>query len=89
MFRVLRHSWRPEEMPSEAEYAEAGANLERAGWCVDCTLTHCAPSCTLSKIDLGYRSDPLTDYLETVRQRCHFSTWFLGHYHTNQVIDQR
>ena len=31
MFRVLGHSWWPEEMPSETEYAEAEANLERSG----------------------------------------------------------
>ena len=42
-FRVLGRSWWPEEMPSEAEYAEAETNLDRAGWCVDCVLTHCAP----------------------------------------------
>lgn len=88
-FRVLGHSWWPEEMPSEAEYAEAKDNLERAGWCVDCILTHCAPSGILPQIDLGYRPDPLTDFLETVRQRCRFSAWFLGHYHTNHVIDGR
>jgi hypothetical protein len=89
MFRVLGHSWWPEEMPSETEYAEAEANLERSGWQVDCVLTHCAPSGILPKVDSGYNPDALTDFLETVRQRCRFSTWFLGHYHTNQVIDQR
>ena len=64
-FRVLGHSWWPEEMPSEAEYAGAKDNLERAGWCVDCILTHCAPSGILPQIDLGYHPDPLTDFLET------------------------
>lgn len=59
------------------------------GWCVDCILTHCAPSGILPQIDLDYRPDPLTDFLETVRQRCRFSAWFLGHYHTNQIIDER
>ncbi len=88
-FRVLGHSWWPEEMPSEAEYAEAKTNLERTRWCVDCVLTHCAPSGILPQIDLGYHPDPLTDFLETVRQRCRFSAWFLGHYHTNHVIDGR
>mgnify|MGYP006922489641 CR=1 FL=1 len=43
MFRVLGHSWWPEEMPSETEYAEAKTNLGRSGWQVDCVLTHCAP----------------------------------------------
>ncbi len=86
-FRVLGRSWWPEEMPSEAEYAEAEASLERAGWCVDCVLTHCAPTSVTRAIDPGYQPDRLTDFLETVRQRCQFSQWFFGHYHINRVID--
>ncbi len=89
MFRVLGHSWWPEEMPSEAEYAEAEANLERAGWCVDCILTHCAPTSIVQRLNQHYQPDKLTDFLETVKQRCRFSKWFCGHYHMNQVIDER
>ena len=88
-FRVLGRSWWPEEMPSEAEYAEAVANLERAGWCVDCVLTHCAPTSIAQRMNRHYQPDKLTDFLETVRQRCRFSQWFCGHYHVNQVIDER
>lgn len=44
MFRVKGVSWWAEEMPSQAEYQEALANLERVNWTVDCVLTHCAPS---------------------------------------------
>ena len=44
MFRVKGVSWWPEELPSAEEYSEALANLERAGWAVDCILTHCAPA---------------------------------------------
>ncbi|MDE6260449.1 MAG: hypothetical protein K2M42_06245 [Oscillospiraceae bacterium] len=40
-------------------------------------------------LTLGYQPDKLTDFLETVRQRCRFSQWFCGHYHINQVIDER
>ncbi len=89
MFRVLGRSWWPEEMPSEAEYAEAEANLERAGWCVDCILTHCAPTSIAQRLNWHYQPDKLTDFLETVKQRCQFSKWFCGHYHMNQVIDER
>ena len=89
MFRVLGRSWWPEEMPSEAEYAEAEANLERAGWCVDCILTHCAPTSIAQRLNWHYQPDKLTDFLETVKQRCRFSKWFCGHYHMNQVIDER
>ena len=65
-FRVLGHSWWPEEMPSEEEYAEAEANLERAGWYMDCVLTHCAPTSITKAIDPGYHTDTLTDFLESV-----------------------
>ena len=88
-FRVLIHSWWPEEMPSEAEYTEAEVNLERAGWCVDCILTHCAPTSIAQRLNQHYQPDRLTDFLEAVRQRCRFSKWFCGHYHVNQMIDER
>ena len=88
-FRVLGHSWWREEMPSEAEYAEAEANLDRAGWCVDCILTHCAPTSIAQRLGQHYQPDELTDFLETIKERCQFSKWFCGHYHVNQVIDER
>ena len=89
LFRVLGRSWWPEELPSEAEYAEAEAKLERVGWCVDCILTHCAPTSVAQALDPGSRPDKLTDFLETVKEKCRFSQWFCGHYHVNQVIDER
>ena len=76
-------------MPSEAEYAEAEANLERAGWQVDHILTPGAPSGILPQIDRGHRPDALTDFLETVRQRCRFSAWYLGHYHREMALEQK
>ena len=88
-FRVLGLSWWPEEMPSEAEYAEAEASLDRVGWRVDCVLTHCAPTSVTKALDPYYHADRLTDFLETVRRRCWFSWWFCGHYHVNQIIDER
>ena len=89
MFRVLGHSWWPEEMPSDVEYAEAEANLNRAGWQVDCVLTHCAPTSIAQRINRHYQPDKLTDFLESVREQCRFTQWFGGHYHINQVIDER
>lgn len=89
MFRVLGHSWWPEEMPSEAEYAEAEANLERVGWSVDFVLTHCAPTSVTKTLDPSCQPDKLTDFLEMVKERCRFQRWFAGHYHINQVIDER
>ena len=82
LFRVLGHSWWPEEIPSEAEYAEAKANLERTGWRVDCVLTHCAPTSVTKTLNPSYLPDKLTDFLEMVKERCQFRRWFAGHYHT-------
>lgn len=70
LFRVLGHSWWPEAIPSEAEYTEAEANLERVVWCVDCVLTHCAPTSVTKVLDSSYQPDKL---LESVLQRCRFS----------------
>ena len=89
MFRVKGVSWWPEELPSAEDYNEALANLERAGWAVACILTHCAPSSIVKKLDPGYGTDQLTDFLETVRRRCQFAWWFFGHYHRNQIVDER
>lgn len=88
MFRVKGVSWWPEEMPSGAEYQEAMENLERVNWTVDCILTHCAPSSIVKRLNAGYGTDTLTDFLETVRQRCSFACWFFGHYHDNRIVDQ-
>ena len=49
----------------------------------------CAPSGILPQIDRGYRPDALTDFLETVRQRCRFSAWYLGHYHREMALEQK
>ena len=88
-FRVLGHSWWREEMPSEEEYAEAEANLERVGWRVDYVLTHCAPTSVTKAIDPSFQPDMLTDFLESVKERCQFRRWFCGHYHLNRVIDEQ
>ncbi len=68
---------------------QAIANLDRVGWRVDCIVTHCAPTGILGRIDPSYQPDQLTEFLESVRQRCWFQYWFFGHYHTNKIIDSK
>lgn len=84
---------------SDAEnYAGRGANafgyLGKAGGQRNCPatgnmLTHCAPTSIAQKIDQHNEADQLTDFLESVKNRCQFAYWFLGHYHRNQIIDQK
>ena len=88
MFRVKGRSWWAEEMPNAREYVEALKNLEQVNWKVDCILSHCGPSSVVRKIDPSYGSDQLTDFLETVNQRCQFTYWFFGHYHENMVVEK-
>lgn len=89
MFRVKGISWWPEELPADIEYEEAIGNLERVGWQVDFILTHCAPTGILKKLGEDYTPDRLTDFLESIRQRCQFDFWFMGHYHMNKAVDSR
>lgn len=88
-FRVLGMSWWQEELPNDAEYTEARGNLDKAGWCVDCVLTHCMPTSIALQMNRHNESDRLTDFLEEVRRKCRFAYWFGGHYHRNQIIDTR
>lgn len=90
LFRVNHCSWWKEELPSEAEYGEARANLEKAGWAVDYIVTHCAPTSIQNALLREHSApDALTDFLEEISQRCQFKYHFFGHYHSNQVILQK
>ena len=88
-FRVLGHSWWPDELPSDEEYLTALATLERIGWRADCVITHCAPSRIVRRLNPDYTTDRLNDFLDMVDQRLEFQYWFFGHYHDNQAVDDR
>lgn len=90
LYRIDHYSWWKEEMPSEDEMEEGLANLEKAGNSVDVILSHCAPTFIQDILSRGfYEHDSLTDYLEKIRQRCSFKTWFFGHYHENKTVGQK
>ena len=88
-FRVNHRSWWREELPNEAEYAEARANLDRAGWTVDYILTHCAPTSIALQFSRHNVADHLTDFLQEVKDRTQYHYWLFGHYHDNKVIDTK
>jgi len=85
-------SWWPEELPSDSEYEEAIANLERHGREVDYIITHCAPDSIQRQISDYYKSDRLTGFLEEVKNQVSYKHWYFGHYHIlvmNEDIDGR
>ena len=90
LYRINRVSWWEEELPSEEEMTEGLVNLEKSDYAIDYVLTHCAPSSVQDVYSRGlHKHDKLTDYLETVKERCNFKYWFFGHYHANEMIGQQ
>ncbi len=90
LYRVNHRSWWKDELPSETEYQAARTALDKAGWEVDCIITHCCPSSIQDEFGGGlYQRDDLTEFLEEVRQRCRFRSWFFGHYHEDAVIEEQ
>ena len=76
-------------MPSDEEYAEARQTLEQLDWKIDYIITHCVPTTIQQKINPRFKSDKLTDFLEEIRVRSQFHYWLFGHYHDNQIIDEK
>ena len=88
-FRINHISWWAQEMPSEEEYAEARKNLAKVDWAVDYVITHCAPTSIALMENRHNEADPLTDFLQEVKERAHYHYWLFGHYHDNRAIDEK
>ncbi|MDO4807132.1 MAG: ROK family protein [Coriobacteriales bacterium] len=88
-------SWWPREMPSDSEYAEALANLDRVGWQVDYVFSHEVPrSLRRHAMARHYdpsreEDDPLTAFLQQVDDRLdkrRLKMWYAGHYHDDIML---
>lgn len=89
-YRIHHQTWWKEELPSSAEYKEAERNLTACGWNVDYIISHCCPSSIVDLLGVEtYRHDRLTDFFETINNRCSFGHWFFGHYHGNRTISDK
>ena len=90
LYRVNHRSWWKEELPSQEEYRHAQETLNAHHHQVDYILTHCAPTSIQTALSRGmYQPDPLTDFLEQVKESCQFQYWSFGHYHENKVIPKK
>lgn len=84
-------SWWSTEVPSEAEFEEAKANLERVGNAVDYIITHNINTSALTHRESPmsvYRYEPsaTSDMLEYFEQTVAYKVWFFGHYHFDARI---
>ena len=77
-------------MPSEEEMEAGRDKLESAGWRVDYVLTHECPSSTLDELSDGaLPPDGLSEYLESLKQRLQYKTWYFGHHHDDLAVTER
>ena len=89
-YRVFRETWWPQEMPSEEEMNRGLKNLEAHDSKVDFIFTHEAPSSVVAAGWPGeYKAYRFSQYLEEVRQKTQYHTWFFGHYHKNRQITDK
>nr|WP_027872335.1 metallophosphoesterase family protein [[Eubacterium] cellulosolvens] len=87
-YRINHVSWWARELPTEKEMEEGRRNLVVHGDEVDFIVTHCCASSTQAILGGGrYKPDPLTNYLEEIRQKTKFKKWFFGHYHDNKNVN--
>ncbi|MGN0779962.1 MAG: hypothetical protein ACI4MJ_12475 [Aristaeellaceae bacterium] len=91
--RVPGQTWWPEEMPSEAEYAQARENLARHGNRVDVIISHAAPADTMQLfVQTGvlshwaWEESQLNCFLEEVRQTVAHERYYFGHIHLDKEL---
>lgn len=89
-YRMEGVDWWPEEMPSDAEYAEAIENLEKHAWTVDLVVSHCAADSTQKQLAYWYKKDKLTNFLQVVvKERVKYKHWYFAHYHDDIDVDDK
>ncbi len=88
-------SWWPCELPSDAEYENARANLDCNNWQVDYVITHTCATSMLGRTlwpDYGWQTpttDRLTNFFDELENNLGFKRWYYGHFHRDRDVDDR
>jgi predicted phosphodiesterase len=88
-YRELNKSYWLEELPTDSDYENGNKNLESCGFQVDYILTHTCPLSTVFSLNGRHNSKeelPLQNYLEWVREKVTYDTWYFGHWHTDERL---
>lgn len=89
-YRIRNVEWWEQELPSQEEMDEGIRNLQKHNWEVDFVFSHCcAGSIQRQYFGTEYKEDVLTEYLETIRQKCSYHRWFFGHYHQDILAGKK
>jgi DNA repair exonuclease SbcCD nuclease subunit len=88
-WRTPNISWWPEELPSEAQYQEGLANLEAHNWEADYVITHEGPAKIVQSLNRHFGHNPLCKYLQNVAEKLRFKKWYFGHYHCDEIIENK
>lgn len=91
-FRRANVDWWERELPSDDEFTQARANLERCGFTVDYVISHCGPvevEQALGFVTHDYSADCLNAFFqELLDGPLTFGHWYLGHYHKDVDLNQ-
>lgn len=93
-YRTLNKDWWNEEVPTRAEMSLGLRNLIQSSDNpndieVDYIITHDIFPCAANEL-LGYEGEFIgfNYWLNGIRQITDYKTWYFGHYHKNQYIDE-
>lgn len=81
--------WFPSEQPDERTKRRVEAQLEKAGWRVDCVLSHTTPMRYMPRhaflpiIDQESVDRSTEEWLDAIEERLSYDRWYAGHFHVD------
>ena len=77
------------ELPTDEKMKSGIKNLEKVNYKVDYIISHCCPTSIQTLLNLFYKKDTLTDYLQKISEKCEFKKWYFGHYHDYRQVNSQ
>lgn len=88
-FRREGISWWPQEIPTADDFAEGLDNLEKYNWEVDYILTHTTSRTIMDQMGYVKEQNTLNTYLNILDNMITYKKWFFGHFHSDEIIDEK
>ncbi len=88
-YRIPGISWWADEIPSDGEFAEAKANLDKVGWKVDYIITHTTSMKNMVKMNYIKEDSKLNKFFDMLQECLEYKIWYFGHFHSTECIDKK